>query len=246
MGGDIPGTRGVQLAGGLVNVVRRVDDTVHRPRLSDYARQLLRHLGRHDWQHAPRLLAPGTIEDVLSFVPGRAALTPADQERAAADGALAGVARMVRELHDLTEGTDLAGASEVACHHDLDPRNTIYRRDADGTWEPVAIIDWDLASPGLRVQDLGHACWTFTGIGPGADVARSRRRIAVIVDAYEFDGALRDVVDAALWWQDRCWRGIQAEAAAGDPAKVALRDSGVVDRVRETYAWTREHRDALV
>jgi hypothetical protein len=244
--GSLEGSQGERLAGGFLNDVRRHGDRVRRPASSDYVRRLLRYLEEREWSHAPRMVSTGRDEDVLSFVPGRAALTPAERELAAADDALAGVGRLTRELHDLTAGTDLAGTLEVACHHDLDPRNTIYRVARSGAWEPVAFVDWDLAAPGLRVHDLAHVCWTFTGIGPGADVARSRHRIAVVVQAYGFDGTVDDVLDATLWWQDRCWRGIEAEAAAGDRAKIALRDGGVVDHVRATYAWTREHRKALV
>jgi len=32
----------------------------------------------------------------------------------------------VRQLHDLTDGSDLAGSAEVVCHGDLAPGNTVY------------------------------------------------------------------------------------------------------------------------
>ena len=85
----------------------------------------------------------------------------------------------MRELHDLTAGTRYAGSSEVACHNDLDPRNTIYRRDGD-VLRPVALIDWDLAGPGRRVHDLAHLCWTYTGINPTADPGLIRHRVRVL------------------------------------------------------------------
>jgi hypothetical protein len=44
-----------------------------------------------------------------------------------------------------------------------------------------------------------------------------------------------------LWWQDRCWRGIEAKAADGDPAMISLRDSGAVRSVREAYDWVTSH-----
>jgi Phosphotransferase enzyme family len=234
-----------RLVGGFVSAVHREGDRVRRPASSDYSRRLLRHLHQNGWPYAPPLISAGRDHDLLGFVPGRAALSDAEQELAAHDRALAGVARIVRGLHDLTAGTDLAGTAEVACHNDLDPRNTVYRIESDGAWQPVALIDWDLAAPGLRVHDLAHVCWTFTGIGPGAAVARSRHRIAVVLGAYDFHGDVEDVLDTVLWWQDRCWRGIEAEAVAGDPAKAALRDAGVPARVRATYEWTRRHRREL-
>jgi len=36
------------------------------------------------------------------------------------------VAELVRQFHDLTTGTPLAGDQEVVCHHDLSPKNTVY------------------------------------------------------------------------------------------------------------------------
>ncbi|MEU8136458.1 phosphotransferase family protein [Streptodolium elevatio] len=63
------------------------------------------------------------------------------------------VARLVREFHDLTAGTALAGEHEVVCHNDLSPRNTVYR-PVSGSRRPVAFIDWDLAAPGARIDDV--------------------------------------------------------------------------------------------
>jgi len=40
------------------------------------------------------------------------------------------------------------------------------------------------------------------------------------------------IVDVIMWWQDRCWRGIRAGAAAGDPAMVRLRTN--LDGMRAT------------
>jgi len=48
-----------------------------------------------------------------------------------------------------------------------------------------------------------------------------------------------------MWWQDRCWRGIQAGAAAGNLAMVRLRDDGAVREVRAAVRWVAEHRSEL-
>jgi hypothetical protein len=52
-------------------------------------------------------------------------------------------------------------------------------------------------------------------------------------------------VDVIMWWQDRCWRGIQTAAAAGDPAMVRLRDDGAVREVRAAFGWVAENRAEL-
>ncbi len=49
------------------------------------------------------------------------------------------------------------------------------------------------------------------------------------------------MVGTTLWWQERCRRGIQASAAAGDPAMTRLHAPGAVDKVRQQQRsrWTR-------
>ena len=48
-----------------------------------------------------------------------------------------------------------------------------------------------------------------------------------------------------LWWQDRCWRGIESQAAAGDPAMRHLRDTGAAAAVRADHTWVTTHRATL-
>jgi hypothetical protein len=44
-----------------------------------------------------------------------------------------------------------------------------------------------------------------------------------------------------LGWQDRCHRGIRAEADACDPAMQALVSNGVMDEVRNDHHWTLQN-----
>ena len=67
---------------------------------------------------------------------------------------------------------------------------------------------------------------------------------ALICDAYRLDGR-DEIVDVIMWWQDRCWRGIQAGAEAGDPAMIRLRDSGAVREVRAAFGWVAENHAEL-
>ena len=68
--------------------------------------------------------------------------------------------------------------------------------------------------------------------------------IRLICDAYRLDGR-DEIVDVIMWWQDRCWRGIQAGAEAGNPAMVRLRDDGAVGEVRAAFEWVAAHRSEL-
>jgi hypothetical protein len=77
-----------------------------------------------------------------------------------------------------------------------------------------------------------------------ADAADAGRRMRVICDAYGLPdrGGLLETI---LWWQDRCWRGIEGKAAAGDPAMIRLRDSGAARSVRAAFDWVSGHRAEL-
>lgn len=244
---DRDGAREESLTGGFVNEVVRVGGTVRRavPERAAFTHALLRHFERVGWRGAPRLLGRDERgREVLEFLPGRAACTPDERRAAGADEALAGVAALVREFHDLTAGTALAGDAEVVCHHDLSPRNTVYTVDAAG-WRPVALIDWDLAAPGERIQDLAHVAWQYVGLGPEAgDPARAGRRLRLLCDAYGTAAGAR-LLETVLWWQERCWRGIEAGAERGEPAMERLVAAGVPAEVRAASAWVVEHRAAL-
>ncbi|WP_338071538.1 phosphotransferase family protein [Actinomadura bangladeshensis] len=181
---------------------------------------------------------------MLSFVDGHVAWEPVQPSGVGSDESLARGAELVREFHDMTAATALAGDEEVVCHNDLSPKNTVYR-DLGGGLRPVAFIDWDLAAPGRRVHDVAHLCWQYVGLGPGiTDVAEAARRMQLICDAYGLVDR-SGLVDVILWWQDRCWRGIAAAAAAGDPAMVRLREAGVVGEVQAAHAWVEQHRVEL-
>jgi Phosphotransferase enzyme family len=231
------------LRGGTVSSVVRVGDTVRRPPSGRFVHDLLGFFERSGWDGAPRFL--GVDErgrEILSFVGGHVAWPPGPAG-ATEEASLVRVAELVREFHDLTAGTPLAGEQEVVCHNDLAPNNTVYVRGGAGL-RPVAFIDWDLAAPGRRIHDVAHVCWQNLGLGPGADAGRAAHGIRLICDAYRLDGR-GEIADVIMWWQDRCWRGIQAGAAAGDPAMVRLRAEGAVREVRAAFGWVAAHRSEL-
>ena len=236
-----------QLAGGLVSAVVRVGDTVRRPPSANpgFVHALLDHFGRHGWTGAPRFLGMDPEgREILSFLDGHVAWEASQPPEVRSDESLAELARLVRQFHDLTAGTPLAGTAEVVCHNDLSPRNTVYR-DLGRGLRPVAFIDWDLAAPGARLHDLAHTCWQYLDLGPGlTDLAGAASRLRLVCDAYGL-GDRTGVVGTILWWQQRCWRGIQARAAAGEPAMMRLRDSGAADAVRAAHDWVAAHRGRL-
>ncbi|MEV6980852.1 phosphotransferase [Sphaerisporangium sp. NPDC051017] len=237
----------IRLAGGFVNDVVRVGETVRRSLTgrSGFVHALLEHFERRGWGGAPRFL--GVDEqgrEVLSYLPGDVPWEPERAPWVSSDKSLVRVAELVREFHDLTAGTELAGDEEVVCHNDLSPKNTVYEGIGEQT-RPVAFIDWDIAAPGARVHDVAHVCWQYLDLGPSVtDVAEAGRRIRLISDAYGLED--RDgLVETILWWQDRCWRGIESSAADGDPAMIRLAKAGVVVSIRNAAQWVSRHRREL-
>jgi hypothetical protein len=233
------------LQGGAVTVVVRVGDTIRRrpSENSPFVHRLLEHFATAGWAGAPRVFGFDELgREILTYLPG---FVDWDRSRATphGDASLEEVARLVRTFHDLTAGTHFAGAAEVVCHNDLAPRNTVYRSMAEPRGV-LGFIDWDLAAPGRRVEDVAHMCWQFIELGPehpNADEAG--RRIRLMADAYGLGAARADLIDTILFWQDRCWRGIEDKARAGDEAMIALRDRGAAGDVRASFAWTHAHRD---
>ena len=177
---------------------------------------------------------------MLTFLDGYVAWqSPTD--RVSSIGSLGKVATLVRQFHDLTAGTTLAADQEVVCHNDLSPKNTVYQDSGEGL-RPVAFIDWDIAAPGSRIHDVAHMCWQYLDLGPTVnDLAVTSHRLRLMCDAYGLTDRSK-VVDTILWWQDRCWRGIEAGAEAGDAAMAGLRESGAVASVQAAHEWVLAHQ----
>jgi hypothetical protein len=168
---------------------------------------------------APRILGTDIAgREMLSFVPGEAALAPVP----AGEDAVAALGKLLRRMHDcqakyepparatwqaLDEGHS-AGA-EVVCHNDLFWPNVICRQGL-----PEALIDWDLAAPGRRLDDLASAAYFWLPLRSderalpwGLPVARRPERLRVLCDAYGLGSSERaEVVDAIAAYCTRQYR----------------------------------------
>ena len=144
------------LTGGrITHGVVRVGDTVRRPASarSAFTRDLLQLLDRRGFDAAPRYLGrDDESRDILTYLDG---WVPAKFQRWA-DDQVAAVGVLLRAFHDATHGTSLAAHHDVVCHHDPGPTNVVFR---DGV--PAALIDFDTAEPGSRLEDIGYAAWTW-------------------------------------------------------------------------------------
>jgi hypothetical protein len=193
--------------------------------------RVLGHLEATGVTWAPRAL--GIDEhgmEVLSWVPGE---TPGSGD----DVDVLALARIVRELHDLTE--NFVEGSECVIHDDLQPRNTVVQGR-----RPVGLIDWEQARPGRRVDDVANLCWSFLEPTPRSDPWEIGRRWRLVVEAYGLhDRAL--LVPTVLARMATCAGDIEREAARGSTKHRSLAHRGDHDAIRAMRAWVSEHARPL-
>jgi hypothetical protein len=233
----------IVLSGGNMTPVVRVGDTVRRAAgpWTPTIHALLRHLRATGFDAVPEPLG---IDDkgreILSFVAGRVATYPLD-DLVLAEPTMVAVARLLRTYHDASASFDVPpGAvwqwpalepAEVICHNDFAPYNLTFE---DGRL--TGVIDWDLASPGPRVRDLGYTAYRFVPLTapenpdvPYPGTAEQARRLRVFCDAY---GDARigpaEVTAAAIAKLRDLVAFIVDSAAAGDPAQTAVLERGDV------------------
>jgi aminoglycoside phosphotransferase (APT) family kinase protein len=146
-----------------------------------------------DWVPEPRGRdAEG--REVLSFIPGDVPAYPMP-EWVWDDAVLVAAAGLLRRLHDATAGFERRDArwrlpahepAEVVCHNDFAPYNLVFRDR-----RPVAVIDFDTASPGPRVWDLAYLAYRLVPLtapgnpdAPATPEAERSRRLALLCAAY--------------------------------------------------------------
>ncbi|MDV6262824.1 phosphotransferase [Rhodococcoides yunnanense] len=158
----------IPLPGGNRTVVHRVGETVRRA-TGDHSAAvhfLLKELERMGFPYAPRFLG---IDDrgreILTYRHGTTGNYPMPAAIRSVE-ALESAARILRRLHDLTIGLRLPDGHarhlpdgvdpEVICHWDAAPNNFVFEGSA-----AVALIDFDEAGPGRRIDDLAYFAYRF-------------------------------------------------------------------------------------
>ena len=251
----------VPLHGGTANrgLVVRIGDTVRRPARPTGAatHALLRHLDRAGFDGAPRFLGIDSDgREVLSYVPGRA-ITPPYPAWALTDAALASVAGLLRRYHAAVAGFDPAPyqwppspparfGGSLVLHNDPNLDNVVFRHG-----RAVALIDFDLASPGARVWDVAAAVRLWAPLRLDADVPDARRgqvlrRFRLFADAYGLTDEERAVlVDAVIANHDWLYDVVRSGVRAGHPAFSDYWASGAADRAARTRSWYLRSRTLL-
>jgi phosphotransferase family enzyme len=253
--------REVPLEGGLANhgEVVRVGDTVRRPqrRTSPATHALLRHLEDVGFDGAPRLLGVDDAgREVLSFIPGTA-VTPPYPTWALTDAALVSVAHLVRDYHRAVSAFDPTSlawpesppppfAGELVSHNDLNLDNIVFR---DG--RAVALIDFDLASPGSRAWDVAGAARLWAPLRPDRYIDDLRRgrvldRFRLFVDAYGIADPDRvRLVSAVLRNHEWSYDIVGTAVANGHAAFHDYWSGGAMERAQTTRQWYLDRADVL-
>lgn len=247
----------VLLDGGFTNagLVTRVGDSVRRPwrSTSPATQALLEHLERVGFDGAPRHLG---IDDrgreILSFIPGQVAVEPYPAW-ALADEALVSVGELLRRYHDAVASFDAAGHAwpqsvpvafrgGIISHNDPNLDNVVF---AGG--RAVALIDFDLASPGSAVWDVACAARLWAPLRDELDVpepvrGRSLARLRLFVDAYGLPARDRArVVDAMVHTHDWCYDVVRSAVARGHVQFGLLWHADGERRAMRTRRWLQSH-----
>lgn len=254
--GEIP------LAGGTANrgLVVRVGDTVRRPQRAGSAatHALLRHLEEVGFTGSPRFLGVDRSgREVLSYVEGETVFPPLPAW-GLTDQALDSVALLIRAFHDATVGFPAEDqewtaavppefrAGGVVSHNDLNLDNVVFR-DA----RAVALIDFDLASPGSRLWDVAGAARLWAPLRPDDDIADSRRgrslpRLRRFVDVYGLEPPERSLVmDAVVTTHDWIYQIVRSGAAEGNRSFAEYWQQGGAQRATRAKAWYEQNSDLL-
>lgn len=237
------------------------DGTVRRPAgpWTPAVHALLKHFENVGFSGAPRSLGlDGGGREVLTYIEGE---VPGVTGAPPGDGAVFAVGELVRAMHDAQEGFSppddatwqmLPGAvpgDEVICHNDVLGHNFIVR---DG--RPVALIDWELAAPGLRLTDIAAAAMWWTPLRAddaarryGLPTDRRIERLRLLADGYGLEtderGVLIDAVRSVLdSWHEayRVLGGVERR----EPWAQRW-DEGQGERILAGAAWIDEHRGEL-
>lgn len=260
----------IPLPGGDVTEgVVRVGNTVRRPLgpHSPLAHAILRHLEHKGFGGAPRFLG---IDDqgreTLTFVEGEVANRPhpdwlADENR------LVSLARLVRRLDDAMLGfapssdmLEAAAAPEISGmppapaeepefigHMDITPENVVFRNG-----EAIALIDFDLAKPATRVDEVFNLCMWWAPFAPDEDRSDPLRgvdavvRTRLIADAYGLSPEARErLIPTALRRSERSWYLMKYRAEHDGGGWLRMWQEGAGERIERRVAWLRSEGERI-
>lgn len=186
--------------------------------------------------------------EVLSYVEGRG--VPVDRE-VVLDSVLEEAVVWLRDFHDVVEGFRPAGprtwrggagelsGDQIIVHNDPGAYNWIIQ-----SGHFVAMVDWDMAGPGRRIDDLAFLAWTAIPLYRETPIDDVARRLDLLVDAYGEWGPMT-VLDAVVVRMTTAADRIEAGQTRGDQGLLNLAGIGEPQRTRDRVAAFRERIPAI-
>jgi hypothetical protein len=240
---------GVWLAGGNMNAVQRIGDTVHRQTgpWTPTIHRLLDHLHSNGIDWLPRVLGvDGDGREVLTYLPGTVPDYPLPSW-IWDDAVLVQAVEHLADFHGATAGFATSGdvwqiasheRSDVVCHNDFAPYNMVF----DDQHALTGVIDCDTASPGPRVWDLAYLAYRIVPLTcpsnpdtPGFDAPARRRRLDLLCSTYGQGLAPLDVITTAI-------TRLHDLAAFSDARASTNAELGThAQMYREDAAWLDDH-----
>ncbi len=180
--------------------------------------------------------------EIVSYIEGRG--VPVDGE-VVLDDVLVEAVAWLRDFHDIVDGFRPDGPrvwrqggeepieladDQIICHNDTGAYNWIIQ-----SGHFVAMIDWDLAGPGERIDDLAFLCWTAIPLYREIPVEDVARRLDLVVDTYAEWGPMT-LLDAVVARMTTATERIAAGIERGDPGMLNLATKGEPQRTRDRLA----------
>lgn len=251
----------VALPGGNVGGAVRVGRTVRRPAgpWTPAVHALLRHVRARGLDGVPEPLGiDAQGREVLEFLPGEVVdLTEVTDARLASGAAW--LARYHAAVADHRPGPvrwrfverDLA-PGEIVCHHDATMYNMLVA--GPGADDVVGVVDWDVAGPGVPLDDLAMLAWSGVPFYEAVGALEGARRLALLVGAYARQAAALglpaptapDVAHHVVTRMTSATDRIAAGQTAGDPGMLNLLQVGEPARTRAQLTAYRTRLPALL
>ena len=245
----------IPLPGGNVGGAVRVGDTVRRPTgpWTPAVHELLDYLADAGLPRIPRVLGVDDRDrEILTFLPGqvldigRETLSDA-QVRSAMEwlrsfhAAVAGFPRDSRRWRFVERAL---APGEIVCHHD----SAMYNMAFDGD-DLAGVFDWDVAGPGIPLDDVAIFAWNTAVLFPDAPTDEVAHVLRTIADGYGgidphalLDHVITRMTDAAnriAAAQDAGDPGMLRLGTVGEPAATRARLAVLSARLPELHAALR-------
>jgi 8-oxo-dGTP diphosphatase len=245
---------GEAMTGGNVGGAARIGRTVRRSTgpWSPAVHGLLDRLAEGGLDAVPQVLGTDARgREVLSFVTGR---VPDVDHEVIADETRADAMRWLRRYHEAVAGYRPDGrwrsvprplaVDEIVCHHDFAPYNVTLSPAAAGE-RVTGVFDWDMAGPGIPIDDLAFAAWNWVPLFRDVGLKRSVERVALMASAYGNGVTGEQILDRLPIRLQRALDSILAGQRAGDPGMLNLARVGEPERSANALADLVERLPAI-